>query len=121
MSSKIARLYLDNINNPFIKLSFNNVNAEEYQQHVLHLFVIRNSNIEIFYRNIYRIMKVFVNCLTTIFPPHKQQVYQEWNHQSYPISEQIHAEVMSSTQYDSTLQLDDVQKIIQLCNQFNPV
>lgn len=115
---KIARLYLDNINNTFIKLPLDNINAEEYQQHVWHLFVIRTE-----YRDLLQKYLADHGIQTLIhypIPPHKQQAYKEWNHQSYPISEQMHAEVMSLP-IGPTLQLKDVQRIIQLCNEFNPV
>lgn len=115
---KIARLYLDNINNSFIKLPLDNINAEEYQQHVWHLFVIRTE-----YRDLLQKYLADHGIQTLIhypIPPHKQQAYKEWNHQSYPISEQMHAEVMSLP-IGPTLQLEDVQRIIQLCNEFNPV
>ncbi|MGM1002406.1 DegT/DnrJ/EryC1/StrS family aminotransferase [Acinetobacter haemolyticus] len=115
---KIARLYLDNINNTFIKLPLDNINAEEYQQHVWHLFVIRTE-----YRDLLQKYLADHGIQTLIhypIPPHKQEAYKEWNHQSYPISEQMHAEVMSLP-IGPTLQLKDVQRIIQLCNEFNPV
>lgn len=38
---KIAQLYLSGIANPSIILPINNINAEEYKQHVWHLFVVR--------------------------------------------------------------------------------
>lgn len=115
---KIAALYLENINNPFIKLPLSNINAEEYQQHVWHLFVVRTE-----YRDLLQKYLADHGVQTLIhypIPPHKQQAYKEWNHQSYPISEQIHAEVMSLP-IGPTLQLEEAQRIIQLCNEFNPI
>lgn len=115
---KIAGLYLANINNPFIKLPLSNINAEEYQQHVWHLFVVRTE-----YRDLLQKYLADHDVQTLIhypIPPHKQQAYKEWNHQSYPISEQIHAEVMSLP-IGPTLQLEEAQRIIQLCNEFNPI
>lgn len=43
---KIANLYLTEIRNPLIKLPLNDINAEEFQQHVWHLFVIRTEHRE---------------------------------------------------------------------------
>jgi len=112
---KIARLYLENINNLLIKLPLDNVNAEEYQQHVWHLFVIRTG-----YREALQKFLADHGVQTLIhypIPPHKQQAYKEWNNLSYPISEQIHSEVMSLP-IGPTISLEEAKKIIQLCNTF---
>ena len=112
---KIANLYLTKVKNPLIKLPLNNINAEEYQQHVWHLFVIRTEHREALQQHLTE------NGVQTLIhypiPPHKQQAYKEWNHLSYPISEKIHSEVLSLP-IGPTLNLDDVEKVIQLCNTF---
>ena len=51
-------------------------------------------------------------------PPHKQNAYQEWNNQSYPISEQIHDEILSLP-ISGVQSLEDTMKIIQGLNDFN--
>lgn len=112
---KIAGLYLEKINNPLIELPLSNINAEEYKQHVWHLFVIRTE-----YRETLQNYLAENGVQTLIhypIPPHKQQAYKEWNDLSYPISEQIHAEVISLP-IGPTLNLEDAEKIIQLCNNF---
>lgn len=112
---KIANLYLDTIKSSLIKLPLNNVNAEGYHQHVWHLFVIRTEHREALQKYL------AANGVQTLIhypvPPHKQQAYKEWNNLSYPISEQIHAEVMSLP-IGPTLGLEEAEKIIQLCNRF---
>ena len=50
-------------------------------------------------------------------PPHKQQAYKEWNSLSYPISEQIHREVLSLPM-GPTLSIVDAKRVVTLCNQF---
>ena len=50
-------------------------------------------------------------------PPHKQQAYKEWNGLSLPISEQIHAEVLSLP-IGPTLSVDEAKQVVQLCNGF---
>jgi dTDP-4-amino-4,6-dideoxygalactose transaminase len=50
-------------------------------------------------------------------PPHKQQAYQEWNNFNLPISEQIHAEVLSLP-IGPTLSIDEAKQVVQLCNGF---
>lgn len=111
----IANLYLDGIKNPVIQLPLKEVNAETYQQHVWHLFVIRTNQ-----RNALQKYLLDHGVQTLIhypIPPHKQQAYKEWNNLSYPISEQIHDEVLSLP-IGPTLSTVDVERIIALCNQF---
>jgi len=112
---KIARLYLENINNSLIKLPLDNVNAEEYQQHVWHLFVIRTGRREALQK--YLADNGVQTLIHYPIPPHKQQAYKEWNNLSYPISEQIHAEVLSLP-IGPTLSLEEAKAVIQLCNTF---
>lgn len=90
---KIASLYLENINNPLIKLPLINVNAEEYQQHVWHLFVIRTESRENLQK--YLEKREIQTLIHYPIPPHKQRAYKEWNNMRYPISEQIHAQILS--------------------------
>ncbi|KAF1021683.1 MAG: dTDP-3-amino-3,6-dideoxy-alpha-D-galactopyranose transaminase [Acinetobacter bereziniae] len=112
---KIANLYLTKINSPLIELPLNHINAEEYQQHVWHLFVIRTEHREALQK--YLVENGVQTLIHYPIPPHEQQAYKEWNHLSYPISEQIHAEVMSLP-IGPTLSLDDANKVIQICNSF---
>ena len=51
-------------------------------------------------------------------PPHKQNAYKEWNNESYPISEQIHDEVLSLP-ISGVQSLEDTKKIVQVINDFN--
>ncbi|MDN5491132.1 MAG: DegT/DnrJ/EryC1/StrS family aminotransferase [Staphylococcus equorum] len=112
---KIAALYLERINNPLIKLPLSNINAEKYQQHVWHLFVIRTEHREALQK--YLVESGVQTLIHYPVPPHKQQAYKEWNNLSYPISEKIHVEVMSLP-IGPTMSLEDVEKVIQLCNKF---
>lgn len=112
---KIANLYLTEIRNPLIKLPLNDINAEEFQQHVWHLFVIKTEHREALQK--YLADNGVQTLVHYPIPPHKQQAYKEWNHLSYPISEQIHAEVLSLP-IGPTLSLDDAKKVVQLCNTF---
>ncbi|MEG0031913.1 DegT/DnrJ/EryC1/StrS family aminotransferase [Acinetobacter sp.] len=112
---KIASLYLEKINNPLIELPLSNIDASQYDQHVWHLFVIRSRNREILQQ--YLAENGVQTLIHYPIPPHKQQAYKEWNDLSYPISEKIHDEVMSLPM-GPTLSLEDVEKVIQLCNEF---
>ncbi len=112
---KIAALYIEKINNPLIKLPLNNINTNKSQQHVWHLFVIRTEHREALHKYL------FNNGVQTLIhypiPPHKQKAYKEWNDLSYPISEKIHAEIISLP-IGPTLKLESIEKIIQLINSF---
>lgn len=111
----IADLYLKEIQNPAIELPLTNINAETNTQHVWHLFVIRTPHREQLQKHL---AEHGVQTLIHYpIPPHKQQAYQEWNNFSLPISEQIHAEVLSLP-IGPTLSIDEAKQVVQLCNGF---
>lgn len=110
---KVAEAYLQGIKNSKIILP----TVLNKSAHVWHVFVIRCNQ-----RN--ELQKYLMdNGVQTLIhypiPPHKQQAYKEWNNLIYPISEEIHAEVLSLP-IGPTLLLEDVDKIIQLCNAYKP-
>lgn len=112
---RIADLYLKEIHNPAIELPCKNIDTETYAQHVWHLFVIRTK-----YRE--KLQQYLAeNGVQTLIhypiPPHQQQAYQEWNGLSFPVSEQIHAEVLSLP-IGPTLSMDEAKQVVQLCNGF---
>lgn len=112
---KIAQTYLQGIQNPLIELPKIEGNAIDDKQHVWHLFVIRTSHRE-------ALQKYFAeHSIQTLIhypiPPHKQQAYKGWNNLSYPISEKIHAEILSLPM-GPTLTTEDAEKVIQVCNSF---
>lgn len=111
----IAETYLSQIKNPLIQLPLNNVQATTYTQHVWHLFVIRTDHREALQQFL---LEAGIQTLIHYpIPPHKQQAYKEWNDLSFPISEQIHNQVMSLP-IGPTLSLQDAEKIVELCNAF---
>lgn len=111
----IAEKYLSKIKNPLIQLPLNNAQATTYTQHVWHLFVIRTDHREALQKFL---VEAGVQTLIHYpIPPHKQEAYKEWNDLSYPISEKIHEQVLSLP-IDPTLSLEDAQKVVDLCNQF---
>ena len=111
----IASLYLNGIKNPLIQLPLSNINAESYIRHVWHLFVIRSNQREALQQ--YLLNHGVQTLIHYPIPPHKQQAYKEWNNLNYPISEQIHREVLSLPM-GPTLSVADVERIIALCNEF---
>ena len=112
----IAKMYLEGIKNPELSLPLSEVDASQYDQHVWHLFVIRSKKREALQQ--YLAENGVQTLIHYPIPPHKKQAYKEWNDLSYPISEKIHDEVMSLP-IGPTLSLEEVEKVIQLCNSFN--
>ncbi|MBZ7991502.1 MULTISPECIES: DegT/DnrJ/EryC1/StrS family aminotransferase [unclassified Campylobacter] len=86
---EIAKYYIDNINNKLITLP----KYTDNKSHVWHVFVVRVKNRDKFQEYLKE------NGIETIIhyptPPHKQEAYKELNHLSFPITEQIHNEVIS--------------------------
>ena len=108
---EIANYYLENIKNN--KLILPTVRTED--NHVWHLFVIRFSKRD-------ELQKYLSdNGIQTLIhypiPPHKQNAYKEWNNESYPVSEQIHDEVMSFP-ISGVQSFEDTKKIIRKINEF---
>lgn len=107
----IANYYLENIKNKNIILPV--VRAED--NHVWHLFVIRTSKRDELQK--YLLDNGIQTLIHYPIPPHKQNAYQEWNNQSYPISEQIHDKVLSLP-ISGVQRLEDTMRIIEVVNEF---
>ena len=108
---KVANEYLKGINNKVIILP----TKEHDSAHVWHVFVIRCERRD-------ELQKYLAeNGVQTLIhypvPPHQQPAYKEWNELSYPISEKIHAEVLSLP-IGPTMTMEDVNTVIQICNEF---
>lgn len=108
---KVANIYLECINNKAIILP----TKEHDSAHVWHVFVIRCERRDALQRHLAE------NGVQTLIhyplPPHQQPAYKEWNELSYPISESIHAEVLSLP-IGPTMTMEDVNTVIQVCNEF---
>jgi len=108
---EVAQAYLQGINNPLITLPTCLVDT----QHVWHLFVIRSENREYFQAHL---KKYQVESLIHYpIPPHQQPAYQKWQAHNYPITEQIHQEVLSLP-ISPVLGDNEVQQIIRVVNDF---
>lgn len=109
---EIARRYVSEIKNEHIVLPEIPVDDKE---HVWHIFVIRTRERE----KLQQYLKD--NGLETLIhypiPPHKQQAYKEWNDLSFPITEQIHREVLSLP-ISPTLLENDLIYIINIINRY---
>ncbi len=107
----IARYYLEHIKNDKLILPY--VVADE--SHVWHVFVVRTQNRDAFAKHL--LDHGIQTLIHYPLPPHKQKAFAEWNHQSYPITEEIHRTVISIPLY-STLTDDEIAKIVDACNSF---
>ncbi len=86
---EVARYYLEHINHPEIALP----TVSDWEAHVFHLFVIRSARRDALLKHLHD------NGVQALIhypvPPHKQKAYSEWNQVHLPITERIHAEVLS--------------------------
>ncbi len=109
---KIAHYYLENIKNSEIFLP----KVSKREGHVWHLFVIRTSNR-------YRLQKYLSKKgVQTIIhypiPPHKQKAYKIFNHLDFPITEQIHNEVLSLP-LSAVMNQKEISNVVSSLNSFN--
>lgn len=112
---QIAQLYLSEINNPLIQLPSLSINAEQAEQHVWHLFVIRSAHRQ--QLQDYLLTHGVQTLIHYPIPPHKQAAYVEWSQLSFPITEQMHETVLSLPM-SPVLTIEEAQTVIRLCNQF---
>ncbi|SDW70427.1 DegT/DnrJ/EryC1/StrS family aminotransferase [Flavobacterium degerlachei] len=108
----IAKRYCDEIQNELIVLP---IPPLKPQEHVWHLFVIRNKN----RNNLQNYLKnIGVETLIHYpIPPHKQHAYEEMNNLSFPITELIHDEVLSLP-ISPVMTNDEVSKVITALNNY---
>ncbi|AOZ93308.1 DegT/DnrJ/EryC1/StrS family aminotransferase [Paenibacillus crassostreae] len=108
----IANYYLDNISNENVILP---VVENGSESHVWHVFVVRVTDRERFmqFMNDKRIQTL----IHYPIPPHKQEAYKEWENMSFPISEQIHSQVVSIP-ISPVLEMSDVVYITEAINDY---
>ncbi|WP_069660400.1 DegT/DnrJ/EryC1/StrS family aminotransferase [Arcticibacter eurypsychrophilus] len=113
----IALKYCENIKNPDVILPFykDGLLIKNDTSYNGHLFIIRHPKRD-------ALQKFFSdnNIQTMIhypIPPHKQQAYKEWNNLSFPITEQIHREVLSLP-ISPVMTLEEVEKVCKVLNCF---
>ena len=108
----MANYYLENIKNPKIVLPkvLNEVG------HVWYLFVIRTSK-RMELQN-YLAKNGIQTLIHYPIPPHKQEAYKNYNSLSFPISEQIHEELLSLP-LSSVMGIEEMGIIVDELNKFN--
>lgn len=108
---KIAKRYLTEIKNPKMVLP----NWDFTNHHVFHLFVIRTQNRDELQK--YLLQNEIETMIHYPIAPHKQKAFSEWNLLSFPITEQIHNEVLSLPM-SPVMTTDEVTKVIEKLNQW---
>lgn len=107
----VADYYLKHINNENIILP----QIEEERAHVWHLFVIRTDKRDQLQK--FLLENGIQSMIHYPIPPHKQKAYQEWNTLSFPITEQIHSEVLSLPM-SPVLTKKQIQKVVEVLNRY---
>jgi len=111
LRKKIAKKYIDNINNPNIILPA----VGNWNSMVFHIFPIRTSKRDEL--QVYLADKEIQTLIHYPIPPHKQECYKEWNNFTFPLTEQIHREELSLPM-SPTLTNEQVQYVIKMINQW---
>ena len=108
---EVANYYLENIKNPEILLP----TMLSKEGHVWHLFVIRTK------KRVELQKHLSDNEIQTLIhypiPPHKQEAYEAYNNLSFPITEQIHEEVLSLP-LSAIITKEDINKIVKVLNDY---
>ena len=106
---QIAKYYRENIKNKEIIL------PDTYNEdaHVWHIFAIRTKERDKLQKHLEQ-NEIQINIHYPV-PPHKQECYKEWSHLSFPITEQIHKEVLSLPM-SPVLTDEETEKVVEVIN-----
>lgn len=110
---EIAEYYCEHINNPLIVLP---QLPEEPQEHVWHLFVVRAQDRDGLQKHLAD--SGIQTLIHYPVPPHRQAAYKEWNGCSYPLTEQIHREVLSLP-ISPVMTAEEVEQVVERVNAWN--
>ncbi len=108
---EISTYYRNNINNPLIVLP----KTYDEEAHVWHVFAVRTKERDRFQE--YLRSKGVQTIIHYPTPPHKQEAYKEWNNRSYPITEQIHKEIISLP-ISPIMTDDEVVELVRIVNEY---
>ena len=105
---EIAKRYLKGINNPLIELPI----VADVKAHVWHLFVVKTTKREMLAN--YLTANGVQSLIHYPTPPNQQGAYNEWENESFPISEQMHEQVLSIpiSQVMSSVDIDSIIEIV---------
>ena len=107
----VAKEYINRISNPEIILPV----IKDWNAHVFHLFVVRCKRRDELQH--YLEDRGIQTLIHYPIPPHKQHCYKNWRTFSFPITEQIHREILSLP-ISPVLEDFEIDKIIESINEF---
>ena len=108
---EIARYYMEHITHPDIIPPI----VKDWDAHVFHIFTICCKERDALQR--YLADNGVQTNIHYPIPPHKQECYKEWNHLSFPITEQIHREELSLPM-SPMLTEEEVKTVVRLLNEW---
>ncbi len=108
---RIAKLYIDNINNERISLP----SFSSDKSHVWHLFVVKTKKRDHFSQ--YLKKRGIETLIHYPIPPHKQKAYKIFNKLRYPITESLSKSIISIP-LDTTLTENEINYIIDVINKY---
>ena len=109
---EIAKRYIAEIKNPLLVLP---ENPSDEREHVWHLFVIRVAGRKAVQD--YLLENGVQTLIHYPIPPHQQEAYKELNHLSFPLTEQIHEEVLSLP-ISPVMTKEEVNFVIEKMNKY---
>ena len=113
---EIAQYYCDNIKNENLILPINHLSLTiNHYSHVWHLFVIRCTNRDSLQK--YLTDNGIQTLIHYPIPPHKQGAYTALNDCSFPVTEQIHNEVLSLP-ISPVMENDEVEYVVAVINKW---
>lgn len=108
---EISKYYRENITNSRIILP----KVYDEKAHVWHIFAVRTDNRDALQKHLE------ANDIQTNIhyptPPHKQGAYKEWEHLSFPISEEIHKTILSLP-ISPVMTDEEVKKVVEVVNAY---
>lgn len=108
---EIARQYSEFITNEAIRLPV----VQKSESHVWHLYVVRCSRRDEFQK--FLTARGIQTLIHYPIPPHQQQAYREWNSLSFPVTEQMHQEVLSLP-ISPVMTEREIQQVIEAVNEY---
>ena len=107
----VAKYYCENMKNPLINLPLLGDKDE-----IWHVFPVRVKNRDRFQK--YLTDKGIQTIIHYPIPPHKQQAYKECNSLSFPITEQIHNEIISLP-ISQVMTDEEIKVVVKTINDFD--
>ena len=113
---QIARQYMTSISNAEIAIPvYPGEESGNMQHHVFHLFPVMSAVRDKLQK--YMTKKGVQTLIHYPVAPHKQRAFEDWNEQCYPITEKIHAEILSLP-ISPVMSETDVLRVIEVVNGF---